>query len=141
MAKHQFEKLFTPQEANALIPQLEASIRGLQVEVEALRAQVRDLACEDSDVEGLPLLQLVERYPKLKANASRMAELASQIESLGCILKDIELGLVDFPCEVEDDVVFLCWQFGEREIVAWHSIDSGFADRRPLPGASKPYLN
>jgi len=141
LAKHQFEKLFTPQEANALIPQLEASIRGLQVEVEALRAQVRDLACEDSDVEGLPLLQLVERYPKLKANASRMAELASQIESLGCILKDIELGLVDFPCEVEDDVVFLCWQFGEREIVAWHSIDSGFADRRPLPGASKPYLN
>jgi hypothetical protein len=141
LAKRRFEKLFTPEEANGLIPQLEASIRGLQLEVEALRAQVRELAREDSDVDQLPLLQLVERYPTLKANASRMADLASQIEGLGCFLKDIEMGLVDFPCEVEDDVVFLCWQFGEREIVAWHSVESGFADRRPLPGASKPFLN
>jgi hypothetical protein len=141
LAKRRFERLFTPEEANALIPQLEASIRGLQIEVEALRAQVRELAREDSDVDQLPLLQLVERYPTLKANASRMADLASQIEGLGCFLKDIEMGLVDFPCEVEDDVVFLCWQFGEREIVAWHSVESGFADRRPLPGASKPFLN
>jgi hypothetical protein len=141
LAKRRFEKLFTPEEANALIPQLEASIRGLQLEVEALRAQVRELAREDSDVDQLPLLQLVERYPTLKTNASRMADLASQIEGLGCFLKDIEMGLVDFPCEVEDDVVFLCWQFGEREIVAWHSVESGFAERRPLPGASKPFLN
>jgi hypothetical protein len=42
---------------------------------------------------------------------------------------------------MEDDVVFLCWQYGEQQVLAWHSIDSGFAQRRPLPDASKPYLN
>ena len=67
--------------------------------------------------------------------------MAGQVEGLGCFLKDIDQGLVDFPYEIEDDVVFLCWQSGERQIIAWHSIDSGFSDRRPLPGVNKPYLN
>jgi len=73
--------------------------------------------------------------------AARMAEMAGQVEALGGFLKDIDQGLIDFPYEIEDDVVFLCWQSGECQIIAWHTIDSGFSDRRPLPGVNKPYLN
>ena len=142
MAKHHFEKLFTVDEANALIPRMEILVRELQVEADALRERIRELARRhDSSVAGMPLSDLVERYPELKDNAARMAEMAGQVENLGCFLKDIDLGLVDFPYEIEDDVVFLCWQSGERQIIAWHTIDSGFADRRPLPGVNKPYLN
>lgn len=142
MAKHQFEKVFTVEEANALIPRMEVLVRGLQVEADGLRARIRDLARRyDSSIAGMPLADLVERYPELKENAARMAEMAGHVEKLGCFLKDIDLGLVDFPHEIEDDVVFLCWQSGERQILAWHTIDSGFSDRRPLPGVDKPYLN
>ncbi len=142
LAKHQFEKVFTPEEANALIPRLEVLVRGLQVEADTLRARIRELARrDDSAIAGMPLANLIERYPELKENAARMAELAGQVEGLGCFLKDIDQGLVDFPYEIEDDVVFLCWQSGERQIIAWHTIDSGFSGRRPLPGVNKPYLN
>lgn len=141
MAKNRFEKIFTPSEANSLIPRLEILIRGLQLEAEALRKRIRELARREPAVAGEPLPELIRRYPELRENASRMAEAATQVEALGGLLKDIDHGLVDFPCETEGDVVFLCWQFGEREIVAWHPIEGGFAQRRPLPGANKPYLN
>jgi hypothetical protein len=142
LAKHQFEKVFTVEEANALIPRMEVLVRGLQVEVDALRARIRELARRhDSSIAAMPLGDLIERYPELKENAARMAEMAAQVEGLGCFLKDIDLGLVDFPYEIEDDVVFLCWQSGERNILAWHTVDSGFSDRRPLPGVDKPLLN
>jgi hypothetical protein len=142
LAKHQFEKVFTAEEANALIPRMEILVRGLQVEAEALRARIRELArLHDSSITAMPLSDLIERYPQLKENAARMAEMAGQVEGLGCFLKDIDQGLVDFPYEIEDDVVFLCWQSGERQIIAWHTIDAGFSDRRPLPGVNKPYLH
>lgn len=142
MAKHKFEKVFTPEEANTLIPRLEVLVRGLHIEAETLRVRIRELGRrDDSAIAAMPLADLIERYPELKENAARMAELAGQIEGLGCFLKDIDQGLVDFPYEIDDDVVFLCWQFGERQIIAWHTIDSGFSDRRPLPGVNKPYLN
>jgi hypothetical protein len=142
LAKHQFEKVFTVEEANALIPRMEILVRGLQAEADALRAQVRELARRhDSSITTMPLSDLIERYPELKEYAARMAEMAGQVETLGCFLKDIDQGLVDFPYEIEDDVVFLCWQSGERQIIAWHTIDSGFSDRRPLPGVNTPYLN
>jgi len=142
LAKHQFEKVFTVEEANALIPRMEILVRGLQIEADALRARIGDLARRhDSSITAMPLSDLIERYPELKENAARMAEMAGQVEGLGCFLKDIDQGLVDFPYEIEDDVVFLCWQSGERQIIAWHTIDAGFSDRRPLPGVNKPYLN
>lgn len=142
MAKHKFEKVFTPEEANTLIPRLEVLVRGLHIEAETLRVRIRELGRrDDSAIAAMPLADLIERYPELKENAARMAELAGQIEGLGCFLKDIDQGLVDFPYEIDDDVVFLCWQSGERQIIAWHTIDSGFSDRRPLPGVNKPYLN
>lgn len=70
-----------------------------------------------------------------------MSEIAGQIEELGCFLKDIDQGLVDFPCEVGNEIVFLCWQFGESRVIAWHPIEGGFGDRKPIPGARKAYLN
>src|ERR1700689_3669717 len=142
LAKHQFEKVFTVEEANALIPRMEILVRELQIQADALRVRIRELALRhDSSIAAMPLADLIERYPELKENAARMAEMAGQVEGLGCFLKDIDLGLVDFPYEIEDDGVFLCWQSGEPQIIAWHSIDSGLSARRPLPGVNKPYLN
>jgi len=141
LAKIRFGKLFSAEEANELIPRLEILLRDLQLAANALRNRVRELADSDPAIAGPEFENLVARHPELRRFTTPMAEAAKQIESLGCLLKDIDQGLVDFPHDAGGKVVFLCWQFGEPRIVAWHPIDSGFASRRPLPGVAKPYLN
>lgn len=147
MAKHRFERLFTAEEANELIPRLEVLIRDLQVQAGEMRKRIADLSRFDDKLAQLDLSKVIARYPELRPLASRMSEIASEIQEMGCFLKDIDQGLIDFPFLIEaegeddDDVVFLCWQYGEPRIVAWHSIESGFGQRQPLPGAAKPLLN
>jgi len=147
LSKHRFEKLFSADEANQLIPRLEAIIRDLQVQAGAIRKRIADLARFDDKLADLDLPKVITRYPELRPIATRMSELAGEIQEMGCFLKDIDQGLVDFPFVIdtedddEEDVAFLCWQYGEPRIVAWHSVEGGFGQRRPLPGVDKPLLN
>ena len=55
-----------------------------------------------------------------------------EINAHGCICKGVEQGLIDFPCVLGSEVVFLCWQLGEPKVNFWHRIDDGFAGRRAL---------
>jgi hypothetical protein len=141
LANNRSEKLFSEEEANALIPRLEILVRQLQMQATSLRERIEQLSVDDPAIIHSEFSEIVGRYPELRSFTTNMAEAASQIESFGCILKDIEQGLIDFPYDSGDEVVFLCWQFGEPRIIAWHSVDSGFSDRQPLPGAPKRYLN
>jgi hypothetical protein len=142
VAKYRFEKLFDSREADELIPTLEVLIRELQVNATELRRAIAEVLKADPEAEALELPAIISRYPELRAPSSKLAQLTRKIESFGCILKDIDQGLIDFPFEIDDDeVVFLCWQFGEPRVLAWHPVDGGFAERKPLPGAAKPLLN
>lgn len=142
MATYRFDKVFTPAEANELIPRLELAVRELQSKAGDLRGRISELVKLESSAYELSLPQLIERYPQLRESASQLAVAAEKIESYGCLLKDIDQGLVDFPCEIEHGrIVFLCWQFGEPAVIAWHPIEGGFAQRQPLSGAPKHYLN
>jgi hypothetical protein len=136
-----FERLFTATEANELIPRLEVLMRELQLEAGRLRTTVADLTRADRELAGADFSQLMELSPELKEIANRMADMAAQIESFGCVLKDIEQGLVDFPFDSDGEIAFLCWQYGEPHVIAWHSVEGGFDNRRPLRGAPKTYLN
>ncbi len=141
MPKYRFAKLFSQDEANELIPRLEILVRRLQMQANSLRERIQDISGTDASVLSRELDDLVAEYPDLRSFTATMAEAASEIDSLGCLLKDIDQGLIDFPHEQGEDVVFLCWQFGEPRIVAWHSVEAGFSDRQPLPGTQKLYLN
>ena len=141
MASDQFDRLFTPAEANDLIPRLEVLMRELQLEATRLRTTVADLTRVDRGLVGADFGQLMELSPELKEIANRMADMAAQIESFGCVLKDIEQGLIDFPFDSDGEIAFLCWQYGEPHVIAWHTIEGGFDNRRPLRGAPKTYLN
>ena len=140
MGKHRFDKLFSAEEANELIPRLEILVRDLQIQAGAMRKRIGDLARFDDKLAQLDLPKVIARYPELRPIAARMSELASEIQEMGCFLKDIDQGLVDFPFLIEadgddeDEVVFLCWQYGEPRIVAWHSIESGFGAAPATPG-------
>ena len=136
-----FDKLFSEEEANELIPRLEILMRQLQMQATSLRAKIDELSVTDPSILHSAMSEIVRRYPELRSFTTNMADAAAQIESFGCILKDIDLGLIDFPYDSGDEVVFLCWQFGESRVVAWHSVDTGFSDRQPLPGAPNRWLN
>jgi hypothetical protein len=139
---HRFDRIFTAAEANELIPRLEILIRQAQTLAGEFRQQISELVKLDPGARQLELPQIIRRHPELREPATRMAQVAQKIESHGCVLKDIDQGLVDFPCELEEgQVVFLCWQFGEPVVIAWHAVDAGYAQRQALPGTRKPYLN
>ena len=58
---------------------------------------------------------------------------ASELQELGLLVKDLDEGLVDFPALSGDEEVLLCWQLGEDEVAYWHTVDDGFAGRKHLP--------
>ena len=83
---------------------------------------------------------------KLRAEHDRVvADVKSaleRIEATGCLVKDLDVGLLDFPAILENEEVYLCWRLGEDRIRFWHRQDEGFAGRKPLdprdPGSSNP---
>jgi hypothetical protein len=56
----------------------------------------------------------------------------AEIDSIGVQVKDLDIGLLDFPCEVDGQVVLLCWKLGEKSITHWHGVSEGFAGRKPV---------
>ena len=142
MANYNFERLFNPHEADELIPVIAPLLYKLQSAARELREKIAVIVEGDPTVEQMQLPAIIERHPELRELAGRMADAAHEIESHGCFLKDIDLGLIDFPWEIDEgNVVFLCWQPGEQHIVAWHPVEGGFAQRQPIPGVAKQYLN
>jgi hypothetical protein len=129
-------KLFSPERANALIPKLEPL-------VEQLLRRRRELAIKL--LEADPALHHAQPHrPRLAAARSALPEpkfgdlkheigrLIYRIESMGCVVKDIDLGLIDFPSMIEDEPVYLCWKLGEARVTCWHGLDEGFSARKPL---------
>jgi hypothetical protein len=125
------EKLFTVQEANALLPNVRIIVGKIQHAHREL-SQFRDeakKAAEAAEQGGGGMASGI-------AYAAVLTELTTQLtelEALGVQLKDFERGLVDFPSLRDGRVVLLCWQLGEGdELEWWHDVDAGFAGRTPL---------
>ena len=55
-----------------------------------------------------------------------------QLEDMGCLIKDLEIGLIDFYHEFEGRDIFLCWKLGEKNIKFWHEVDTGYMGRKPI---------
>lgn len=73
---------------------------------------------------------------KLRAQHNRMSnnlrESLEGIEATGCVVKDLDVGLLDFPARIDGEAVYLCWKLGEDRIRFFHRQDEGFKGRRPL---------
>ena len=80
----------------------------------------------------LPYRQLAEKKLLKSHLLERIEEFLGEIEQAGCVIKDLEEGLVDFPYLIEDRKVFLCWKLGEERVLYWHGTDEGFAGRKAL---------
>jgi len=124
-------KLFTIQEANALLPNVRTIVAKIQ-QAHRRVAEYRDearAAAEAAEKGGGGILAGLAYAQALTGLTTAIAEL----EALGVQLKDFERGLVDFPSLRDGRVVLLCWQMGEGdELEWWHDVDAGFAGRTPL---------
>lgn len=58
-----------------------------------------------------------------------------EIDAIGVQVKDLDTGLLDFPCKIDGEIVLLCWKYGEDEITHWHSVEEGFRGRKPIDDA------
>ena len=136
------EKLFGLEEANASVPRLESLIARLQRGALRLQDEMMQLAADTGvAVADLSAEDLVRQRPAARALIEELDGIVREIEAIGAHLKDVKLGLVDFPTEKEGEIVYLCWQSGEPEVAFWHRTDEGFAGRQPLPGSTRtPYL-
>ena len=124
-------KIFTVQEANALLPNVRIIVGKIQRahrQLSTYREEAKK-AAEAAEQGGGGLTDGVAYAAALTVLTIQLGEL----EALGVQLKDFERGLVDFPSLRDGRVVLLCWQLGEGdELEWWHDVDAGFAGRTPL---------
>jgi hypothetical protein len=130
-------KTFTIEEAQSLLPVLESllkrAIEGKR-EAEQVETGLSELARRVSDSGGMrvDVANVAKLRADMEAHMQRVRESIAEIDSIGVQVKDIENGLLDFPCSMDGQVVLLCWRMGETTIDHWHTMESGFQGRQPL---------
>lgn len=125
------ERYFTVEEANhalALVSPIVSDIVAKMNQAKRIHEEVKTERerAQISETELLGKLRMAEKL--LNEVEYHMKEL----ESVGAMLKDLTLGLVDFPCLHDARVVYLCWMLGEKTVSAWHEVDRGYTDRKTV---------
>jgi hypothetical protein len=130
-------KTFTLEEAQSLLPVVESLLKRAmegKESAEKVGSGLSELARQIYLSGGMKVD--VGRVARLKAemenHLQRARESVAEIDAIGVQVKDLDSGLIDFPCRLEDDVVLLCWRMGETSIEHWHTMDAGFQGRQPV---------
>ena len=127
-------KIFTLDEAERTLPLVRRIVVDLQHEYALWRAAVGQFELISAGAraeERLPP-EVVAAEREVALLAERVAALFGELESIGCIAKGIEAGLIDFYALRDDRLVYLCWRLGEERIDHWHDLDAGVDGRRPI---------
>jgi len=130
-------RTFTLDEAQSLLPVLESLLRVAmsakkviddgEAEMQALHHRIF--------LNGgmfLDIVPLARRKAERVKAEQRAKDALAEIDSIGVQVKDLGIGLLDFPCEVQGKIVLLCWKLGEKAITHWHGTEEGFAGRKPI---------
>lgn len=129
-------RVFTIEEANNILPQVEAALRFVReqaVEIVGLQDRIAVLSLIGAEGKQSPehsdwIRLRAEFDERVGAYKGRLEEL----NGFGCVVKDLNHGLVDFYFRKGDRLVFLCWRLGEEAIGHWHEIEGGYSGRRPV---------
>jgi hypothetical protein len=131
------DRTFTLQEAQTLLPVLESLLRTAidgKKFIESVDNEFQDLAHRVFLSGGLfiNIVSLARRKAEREKTVQRVKDAVAEIDAIGVQVKDLDIGLLDFPCEVEGRTLLLCWKLGEKEITHWHGVSEGFAGRKPI---------
>ncbi len=135
----QSPKTFTVDEANTLLPHVKPLIerlQGLQRSIAQTSQQLDERVRKVSAGNGYPIPSLQQEIKDLTAQQLRLLEQFQSalkgLEELGCWLKDLNAGLIDFYGLRDGELILLCWKLGEDRIRFWHTPEAGFAGRQSL---------
>jgi hypothetical protein len=129
------DRTFTLDEAHTLLPVLESLLRAAisgKKAMEEIEAEMQALSHRIFLNGGthVDVVATARRKAERAKAEQRAKDALAEIDSIGVQVKDLDIGLLDFPCEVEGRVVLLCWKMGEPAITHWHGIEEGFAGRK-----------
>jgi hypothetical protein len=128
---------FTLQQAESLLPELEAEVR----RAIALKSEYAEAASEMEAISRRITLsggavvnreQLVRLKSRRDTSAAQLKEAIEAIQQFGCLVKDLDIGLLDFPTLFRGQEVYLCWRLGEPAIQFWHGVEEGFRGRKKI---------
>ena len=131
------QKTFTLEEAQRLLPVLQALIKrameGKQL-IELVEKELQDLKHRILLSGGLlvDIPAVARRRAERDKSLQEIKDTLAEINAIGVQVKDLDIGLLDFPCAVGDDIVLLCWKYGEEKIEFWHGMEEGFRGRKPI---------
>jgi hypothetical protein len=139
------DKYFDRREAEDLLPTITPWLEEARDEKQKIEAFKNELAQVASRIMVLggtfpPLGDLLRKKNEHDEAAQNLMEIVSRIQETGVLVKDLDIGLIDFPCLVDGEEIYLCWKLGEGHIEFWHGVDEGFSGRKPLdePGGPTP---
>ncbi len=130
-------KTFTLDEAQSLLPLLESLLKRAidsKVAAQEVESHLAELGRRIYLAGGMRVnvADAGRQRAELDGHLQRERESVAEIDAIGVQVKDVDSGLLDFPCRVDDQVVLLCWRMGETTIEHWHTVEDGFKGRRPV---------
>jgi hypothetical protein len=129
-------RFFTQEEANAALETLVERLVDARKRLVHQAGKLEDVEGRVSgNGGGLDPDRVRELQERAAEAAADIASLVTELEAAGVQVKDLDLGLIDFPAKhpEQGDTVLLCWHLGEDEVAHWHGLEEGFAGRKPLP--------
>ncbi len=131
------DRYFTPAEANELLPTVRPLVEQMVAHRRALAvATVRHARIATKiagNGGGVRPHEVDDLQAAIDEEAAEIVRCVAELQELGVLVKDLDEGLVDFPALRGSEEVLLCWRLGEDEVGFWHSLEDGFAGRKPLP--------
>jgi hypothetical protein len=130
-------KTFSLDEAQSLLPVLESllkrAIEGKKAAGE-VESGLSELARRIYVSGGMTVdvAKVARQRAEMEGHLQLVRESMAEIDSIGVQVKDLDAGLLDFPCTMDGQVVLLCWRMGETSIEHWHTVEAGFQGRQPL---------
>lgn len=130
-------RFFKLDQAERLLPEVETSIREavyLKSEFQQAEDELRNALQRITMMGGARVDRehLSTQKSRREASAAKLKETVEKIHSLGVLVKDLDLGLIDFPCLYRGEEVYLCWKLGESGIGFWHGVSEGFRGRKKI---------
>jgi hypothetical protein len=130
-------KTFTIDEAHSLLPVLESLLKRAMDErrsAQEIEADLNGLSQRIYLSGGMRVnsANIAKQRGEMEDHLKQARDSIAEIDAIGVQVKDLESGLLDFPCRVDDEIVLLCWRMGETAIEHWHTMESGFKGRQPV---------
>ena len=131
------QKTFTLDEAHNLLPILKALLKRSmdgKLVIEEVEKELQDLRHRILLSGGLfvDVPAVARRRAEHDKALQDIKDTLAEIDAIGVQVKDLDIGLLDFPCVVGDEVILLCWKYGEEKIEFWHGMEEGFRGRKPI---------